>query len=112
MKTILLFLGIVVFLFSGFQTAGADDSRDMPNESLIHYYHKNKEGKNVRDIYITSEDMPPKVRAEPKECWWDYNEFMRCHPVKKKDQNTEDRMKRYLLLSPVFCILQEELTPA
>ncbi len=84
MKKILFIVGTALFLFGGIQISQADDSRDLPNESLIHYYHKSPEGKNVRDIYMTEKDMPPSVRAEKKECWWDYNGFMRCHPVKQK----------------------------
>lgn len=84
MKKFLFVSGTLFFLFGGIYMSKADDSRDLKNESLIHYYHKDKSGKNQRDIYMTEEDMPPSVRAEKKECWWDYNGFMRCHPVKQK----------------------------
>ena len=86
MKKVLLTIGVVTFLLSGLPLSRADDSSDLKNESLIHYYYKDKNGKDQREIYMTEEDMPPEVREEPKECWIDYNEFMRCHPLKKKGE--------------------------
>ncbi len=87
MKKIIFIVGTAFFLFSGIQFSQADDSSDIQNESLIYYYHKNREGKNVRDLYGTYEDMPPEVQKEPKECWWNYNGQYSCHPLKQKKKD-------------------------
>lgn len=79
MKKILFAFGVVALILSGLKSVEADDSSDLSNESIIKWYYKDQAGQTQLQIYATSDQMPPEVKNQPKECWWDYNGWFNCH---------------------------------